>query len=95
MPTTKLPMRAAALAIVTAASLVLLSTSTALAAGAGAVSVTETFHDATTSFPSVNFCTGETGTVELTYNGVAHATFLTSGNVAGTGHATFTATGDY
>lgn len=95
MRTTKFPKRGPALAVVTAASLVLLLTSTAFAVGAGAVSVTETFHDATMSFPAANFCTGETGTVELTYNGVAHATFLTSGNVAGTGHATFTATGDF
>jgi hypothetical protein len=69
--------------------------STALAAGAGAVSVTQPFHDATMTFPAVNPCTGDTGTVDLTYNGVAHATFLTSGNVAGTGHATFTGTGDF
>jgi hypothetical protein len=95
MRTIKFTKRGPALAIVTAASLALLLTSSALAAGAGAVSVTETFHNATTSFPAVNFCSGETGTVELTYNGVAHATFLTGGNVAGTGHATFTATGDF
>jgi hypothetical protein len=94
MRTTKLTKRGTALAVVAAASLALLLTSTALAAGAGAVSVTETFHDATTSFPAVNFCTGGTGTVVFTYNGVAHATFLMSGNVAGTGHMTFTATGD-
>jgi len=94
MRTTKFPMRAA-LVIVSTASLVLLLTSSALAAGAGAVTVTQTFHRATTSFPGVNFCNGDTGTVELTYNGVAHATFLTSGNVAGTGHMTFTSTGDF
>jgi hypothetical protein len=31
----------------------------------------------------------------ITYNGVAHATFLTSGIGAGTGWVTFTATGDF
>ena len=93
MLTTKFPMGGPAIAIATAASLVLLSTSTAFAAGA--VSVTETFHDVTMSFPGINPCNGDVGTVALTYDGVAHATFLTSGTAAGTGHATFTATGDF
>jgi hypothetical protein len=91
MRTTKFPMRGPALAVVAAASLALLLTSTALAGAAGAVTVTQTFHNATTSFPSVNPCTGETGSVELTYNGVAHATLLANG----TGHMTFTGTGEF
>jgi hypothetical protein len=90
MRTTKFPPRGSALAVAIAASLLLLLTPTALA-DAGAVSVTETFHDATTSFPAVNPCNGETGTLELTYNGVAHATLLANG----TGHFTFTATGSF
>src|SRR6476469_9362820 len=75
--------------------LLLSVTSSALAAGAGAVSVTQTFHNATQTFPSPNPCTGDPGTVTLTYNGVAHATFLTSGVGAGTGWATFTSTGNF
>jgi hypothetical protein len=91
MRTTKFTKRGPALAAVTAASLALLLTSTALAAGAGATSVTQTFHDATQTIAAANPCTGDTGTVELTYNGVAHATLLANG----TGHATFTATGTF
>ena len=75
--------------------LLLFVTSSALAAGAGAVSVTQTFHNATQTFPSPNPCTGDPGTVTTISNGVAHATFLTSGVGAGTGWFTFTATGDF
>ena len=77
------------------AGLLLFPASSAFAAGAGAVSVTQTFHNATQSFPTPNPCTGDLGTVTLTYNGVAHATFLTSGVGAGTGWETFTSTGDF
>jgi hypothetical protein len=65
------------------------------ASGAGAVSFTQTFHDATESFPTNGPCTSETGIVTITYNGVAHATVLTSGVGAGTGWFTFTATGTF
>ena len=71
----------------------MIASAPAAADGAGAVSLTQTFHDATMSFGSPNPCTGVFGTVDLTFNGVAHVTFLTSGVGAGTGWATFTATG--
>ena len=74
---------------------VLLLAVPAQASGAGAVSITQTFHDETQSFPSVEPCTGVTGTLTITFNGVAHVTFLTSGIGAGTGWATFTATGTF
>ena len=67
----------------------------ASAAGAGAVTMTQTFHDATQTFPNTNPCSGTPGSVDITYNGVAHLTFLTSGVGAGTGWGTFTATGDF
>ena len=65
------------------------------ASGAGAVSFTQTFHNATQSFPSNAPCGSETGIVTITYNGVAHGTVLTSGVGAGTGWFTFTATGTF
>jgi hypothetical protein len=70
------------------------------ASGAGAISVTQTFHNATQTFVppdpnAVQPCTGVLGTLTITYNGVAHSTFLTSGVGAGTGWATFTATGTF
>lgn len=74
---------------------VLLMALPAQASGAGAMSFTQAFHNATASFPSANPCTGATGTLTITYNGVMHITFLTSGVGAGTGWATFTATGDF
>ena len=72
----------------------------AQASGAGAVSVTQTFHNATQTFVppdpnAVQPCTGVPGTLTITYNGVAHSTFLTSGVGAGTGWFTFTATGTF
>jgi hypothetical protein len=67
----------------------------AQANGAGAVSITQTFHNATLTVGSANPCSGALGSLTLTYNGVAHVTFLTSGVGAGTGWATFTATGDF
>ncbi len=79
---------------------VLLMAVTAQASGAGAISVTQTFHNATQQFvppdpTAVQPCTGVPGTLTLTYNGVAHSTFLTSGVGAGTGWFTFTATGTF
>jgi hypothetical protein len=67
----------------------------AQANGAGAQTFTQTFHNATQTMDIVNPCTGVAGTVSITYNGVAHVTLLTSGVGAGTGWATFTATGDF
>lgn len=72
----------------------------AQAQGAGAISVTQTFHNATQTFvppdpAAVQPCTGVPGTLTLTFNGVAHSTVLTSGVGAGTGWATFTATGQF
>src|SRR4029077_6378683 len=73
--------------------LTLIASTPAAAAGAGAMSFTQTFHNATVSMPVVNPCTGVDSIADLTYNGIAHVTFLTSGVGAGTGWATFTATG--
>ena len=67
----------------------------AAANGAGAVSFTQTFHNATDSFPSPNPCTGASGTVSVIYNGVFHVTTLTSGIGAGTFWATGTQTGTF
>ena len=73
--------------------LTLLASAPAAADGADTMTFTQTFHNATMSFDAANPCTGVPGTVDLTFNGVAHVTFLTSGVGAGTGWATFTATG--
>lgn len=83
-----------------ALGVVLLMAVPAQASGAGAVSITQTFHNATQTFvppdpQAVNPCTGVLGTLTITYNGVAHFTFLTSGVGAGTGWGTFTATGTF
>ncbi len=79
----------------TTLTLLTLSTGIALGDGAGAVSVTQTFHNTVQTMPVTNPCTGANGTVTTTYNGVAHATFLTSGIGAGTGWITFTLTGTF
>ncbi len=65
----------------------------ALAAGAGAQSYTQTFKDATFSFPMPNPCTGVDGLLTVTYNGVMHSTVLTSGQGAGTYWVTGTLAG--
>ena len=85
---------------VVAGAVLLMMAGSAQASGAGAVSMTQTFHNATQTFVppdlnAVNPCTGVLGTLTITYNGVAHVTFLTSGVGAGTGWATFTATGTF
>jgi hypothetical protein len=81
-------------------AVLLMMAGSAQASGAGAVTMTQTFHNATQTFvppdpAAVNPCTGVLGTLTITYNGVAHSTFLTSGVGAGTGWATFTATGTF
>ncbi len=66
----------------------------AFADGAGAVNYTQTFHNATDSFPAANPCTGDPAMITMTYNGVFHVTELTSGRGAGTLWATGTQAGD-
>ena len=80
---------------ITAMWMLAATTGLALGSGAGAVTFTQNFHDATTSFPNTNPCTGVPGILTITYNGVAHGTVLTSGVGAGTGWFTFTATGSF
>lgn len=67
----------------------------ASASAAGAVTSTQTFHNATDSFPTANPCTGAPGTATITYNGVMHYTVNTdyTVNTAGHVHATGTQTG--
>ncbi|TMC84280.1 MAG: hypothetical protein E6J06_07225 [Chloroflexi bacterium] len=88
------------LVVVAALAAVVVLATPAAAAGAGAVSVTQTFHNVTQTFTppdpmASNPCTGAPGILTLTYNGVSHMTFLTSGVGAGTGWGTFTATGAF
>ncbi len=64
-------------------------------AGAGAVSFTQTFKNVTEVSTDSNPCTGDLGTLTLTYNGVFHVTELTSGIGAGTFWATGTLTGTF
>ena len=85
----------AAAASVATIALLLFTLSTASAAGAGAISFTQTFHNAVQSMPSSNPCTGASGTLTLTFNGVFHVTELTSGKGAGTDWATGTMTGTF
>jgi hypothetical protein len=82
---------AAAAVVVVAVLLVGIATTSA----AGAVSYTQTFHNATDVQSLLIPCTNEPGTVTLTYNGIFHATELTSGQGAGTFWATGTMTGDF
>lgn len=88
------------IATVAALGSVFLMAVPAQAQGAGAISVTQTFHNAVQTFAppdpnAVQPCTGVPGTLTITFNGVAHFTVLTSGVGAGTGWATFTATGTF
>lgn len=66
--------------------------SAAPATAAPATTFTETVKGVTESFPEVNECSGATGTVTITYNGVFHVTELASGgfHVTGTQTGTFT-----
>lgn len=77
-----------ALTFVVVVGVLLFPASSALAEGA--VTFTETFHNESESFPDVNSCTGDPGTVTITYNGVVHVTLLPNG----TSHFTITQTGD-
>ncbi len=77
-----------ALTFVVVVGVMLFPASSALAEGA--ITFTETFHNVTESFPDVNPCTGDPGTVTITYNGVVHFTQLPNG----TSHFTVTQTGD-
>jgi hypothetical protein len=86
-----LPAAAAAAAVAVAVvvvALLLVSSVTVSAAGAGAVSQTQTFHNATDSFPTANPCTGVPSTATLTYNGVMHYTVNKAGDVWATGTQT-------
>jgi hypothetical protein len=66
--------------------------SAAPASAAPATTFTQTVKGVTESFPEVNECSGATGTVTITYNGVFHVTELASGglHVTGTQTGTFT-----
>lgn len=77
-----------ALTFLVVVGVLLFPTSSAFAEGA--VTFTETFHNVTESFPDVNSCTGDPGTVTIAYNGVLHFTQLPNG----TSHFTVTQTGD-
>lgn len=80
-----LPAAAAAVAVV---ALLLVSITTISAAGAGAVTYTQTFHNATDSFPVANPCTGAPSTATITYNGVMHYTVNKAGDIWATGTQT-------
>lgn len=90
-----LPGVMASLAAMALFALTIATAPASAAAGAGAVSFTQNFHNATEVDSDVNPCTGASGTVTLTYNGVFHVTVLTSGQGAGTAWATGTLTGDF
>src|SRR5262249_40920493 len=67
----------------------LLTTTTVFAQ---AETFTQTLHDVTQTLPDVNPCTGDLGTITLTFNSVYHVTVDTD---TGTGHETETTTGDF
>jgi hypothetical protein len=85
---------AAALAACAVGVMLLFSLTSAAAAPAAAVTYTQTFLDVTESFPFANPCKGAPGTATITFSGVMHVTFLTSGQGTGTFWATGTETGD-
>jgi hypothetical protein len=76
------------LAFLVAAALLVATAGAANAAGAG--TTTDTFIGGTNSLVFINPCTGESGTVEITFNGVFHetdrpnGTFSIVSNIAGT-----------
>jgi len=77
------------------AAAALIAVPAATSAGAGAESFTQTFKNVTEVSTDSNPCTGDLGTLTLTYNGVFHVTELTSGIGAGTFWATGTLTGKF
>lgn len=89
----KRTIRSAVVAASTVVVLLLFTYTSVSAAGAGAVTYTQTFKDVTQMLPSANPCTGVPGMATITFNGVMHVTFLTSGKGAGTFWATDTETG--
>src|SRR5258708_28170733 len=76
---------AAAVAVV---AVLRVSIVTVSAAGAGAVMYTQTFHNATDSFPAANPCTGAPSTATITYNGIMHYTVNKAGDLWATGTQT-------
>jgi hypothetical protein len=68
--------------------LLLLSGLPAFADGNGAQTFTQTFHNATDTFAQPNPCTGDPGTVSITYNGVMHFTINKAGDLWATGTET-------
>lgn len=98
MRVSKHALRSGAIASLAAMALLAMMVVTAprsAAAGAGAISFTQNFHNVTETDASNNPCTGVSGTLTLTYNGVFHVTVLTSGQGAGTSWATGTLTGGF
>ena len=83
------------LVLVLIAAAALIAVPAASPAGAGAESFTQTFKNVTQVSTDSNPCTGDLGTLTLTYNGVFHVTELTSGIGAGTFWATGTLTGKF
>jgi hypothetical protein len=88
-------MRSKSLVLILAAAAALAAAPAAAPAGAGAVTYLQTFHNVTEASTDANPCTGDPGTLTLTYNGAFHATELTSGIGAGTFWATGTLTGTF
>jgi len=89
MRTSRFTMRRHALALLVVVGLLLFPASSAFADGA--VTFTQTFKDVSDTFPTPNPCTGDPGTVTITFNGVFHVTELPNG----TSHFTITQTGDF
>ena len=88
MRTSRFTIFGRALAFLAVVGLLLFPASSAFADGA--VTFTQPFHNVTESFAETNPCTGDPGTVTITYNGVVHITTLPNG----TSHFTITQTGD-
>jgi hypothetical protein len=88
-------MRPKSLVILLVAAVALAVASPASPAGAGAVTYLKTFQNVTEVSTDANPCTGDPGTLTLTYNGAFHATEFTSGIGAGMFWATGTLTGTF
>ena len=74
--------------LIAAAGLLLFAATPAIGA---ASATTETLHGFTESFPTANPCTGDLGTVTVTYNSVFHTSVDATGGV----HVTATLTGTF